>query len=280
MISEHEPSSPLRLKAGRGFEARATRHTIGDCIVVDAAMRAGLRAPLHAHEQAYFTLILAGGFEEQYGAVTWNGVAGAMNFVPSGAPHSTVSRGARLVRIEFPEAVLAEARLLGPVLDQPAGFDDPTIVSIASRILAEVRLQDDGWRLVVQGLLMELLGNAVRDQVKASTRRIPGWLPAVKDQLDEEWRKPLSLSQLALSAGVHPVHLARVFRAAYGSSVGEYKRRRQVLAAEQQLLGPTADLVEVALNCGFADQSHLSKAFRREFGVSPGRYRRTHRQLR
>jgi AraC family transcriptional regulator len=280
VIHEYEPSSPLRLKAGRGFESQATRHTIGDCIVVDAQISAGLRAPPHAHEQAYFTLILAGGFQEQYGAVTWNGVAGAMNFVPSGVPHATVSGGARLVRIEFPETALAEARLLGPVLDQPAAFHHPAIVSLASRILAEVRGQHPGWRLVVQGLLLELLGNAARDQVTASAGRIPAWLRIVKDRLDAEWCKPVSLGQLAVAAGVHPMHLARGFRMAFGSSVGEYKRRRQVLAAERQLLASTADLAEVALNCGFSDQSQLSKAFRREFGAPPGRYRRTHRQLR
>jgi hypothetical protein len=167
------PPPPLRLSAGRGFETRATRHAIGDCIVVDAAMPSGLRAPLHAHERAYVTLILAGGFDERYGRASWSGGAGAVNFVPSGAAHSTVSHGARLVRIEFPEAVMADARRLGSILDQPGGLDDPAVATIARRVLAEVRAQDDGWRLVAQGLVTELLGHAVRGQLKAEAGRPP-----------------------------------------------------------------------------------------------------------
>jgi AraC-like DNA-binding protein len=33
-------------------------------------------------------------------------------------------------------------------------------------------------------------------------------------------------------------------------------------------------LAEVALSCGFADQSHLSKIFARNLGLPPGEYRR------
>jgi AraC family transcriptional regulator len=269
-------SLPLTLKAGLGFETGGVRRHVDGFIVVDASLPAGLRAPLHVHERAYFTLILRGGFEEHYGPMALTTQAGTMNFVPAGTPHRTLSHGAQFVRIEFPDAALALATTAGPVLRRPAVFTHPTPIALARRVAAEVRSREHGWRLVVQGLLMELLGHVVRDQAHPlfSARTIPRWLRDVKERLDADWHQPLSLDQLARSAGVHPVHLARAFRASYGSSVGGYRRARQLKAAEDRLLRSEDDLRDVALSCGFADQSHFSKAFRRAFGIAPGRYRR------
>jgi transcriptional regulator GlxA family with amidase domain len=63
----------------------------------------------------------------------------------------------------------------------------------------------------------------------------------------------------------------------YGCSIGEYARRQQVRIAEEMLVSSRLDLREVALRCGFADQSHFSKVFQRTVGIPPGRYRRAHR---
>jgi AraC family transcriptional regulator len=277
MNAAGEFSSILRLKAGCGFETGGSRYDVNEFVIVDASMPAGLCAPLHLHERAYFTLILHGGFEEQYGSRALNVAAGTMNFVPSGTPHRTRSHGVRFMRMEFPDSVLALACALAPILEQPALFTHPMSVSLARRVVAEVRSRDDGWRLVVQGLLIELLGHVVRDESSSPARRTPRWLRDVREQLDADWSRPLSLSELASAAGIHPVHLARAFRASYGCSVGEYRRARQLSVAEERLLQSDRDLSDVALSCGFADQSHFSKAFRRAFGISPGEYRRIHR---
>jgi AraC family transcriptional regulator len=241
-------------------------------------MPAGLRAPLHLHERAYFTLILRGGFEEVYGSKILTASVGTMNFVPAGTPHRTYSHGVRLIRMEFPDSALALAGAVGPVLQRPTLFTHPTPVSVARRVVAELRSRDHGWHLVVHGLLLELLGHLVRDQPPWPARRIPHWLRNVKNRVDSAWNQPISLADFAHTAGVHPVYLARAFRASYGSSVGEYKRGQQLRAAEERLLRSDDDLRDVALSCGFADQSHLSKSFRRVFGISPGRYRRTFRE--
>ena len=40
------------------------------------------------------------------------------------------------------------------------------------------------------------------------------------------------------------------------------------------LLGSALSLAEVALACGFADQSHFTRVFTRTVGTSPGAWRR------
>jgi AraC family transcriptional regulator len=271
------PAPPLRLEVGRGFETRSVRYQVDDFIIVDASMPSGLYAPLHVHERAYVTLMLRGGFDEQYGSRALSIRAGTMNFVPAGVPHRTHSHGAWLVRMEFPDTTLAGAAELGPMLRQPETIADPGSVSLARRVVAEIRTGEPGWRLVVQGLLLELLGQIVRVSAESHTRAVPQWLRKVKERLDSDLTTRVAVTELARSASVHPVHLARRFRSSYGCSIGEYARRRQLLAAEELLVSSQLDLRELALRCGYADQSHFSKAFRRNVGVPPGRYRRAHR---
>jgi AraC-like DNA-binding protein len=50
--------------------------------------------------------------------------------------------------------------------------------------------------------------------------------------------------------------------------------RRRVEAAREALEDPRLSLAEVALRCGFADQSHLTRLFSRIVGIGPGAWRR------
>lgn len=46
-----------------------------------------------------------------------------------------------------------------------------------------------------------------------------------KEMLHDNFLQPLSLSQIAVTVGVHPVYLATAFRRHYQFSIGEYRRR-------------------------------------------------------
>jgi AraC-like DNA-binding protein len=50
--------------------------------------------------------------------------------------------------------------------------------------------------------------------------------------------------------------------------------RRRVDKARQLLHDPSAALADVALACGFADQSHLTRVFTRLTGTGPNAWRR------
>ena len=82
------------------------------------------------------------------------------------------------------------------------------------------------------------------------------------------------MRSLAKEAGVHPVHVARVFRRQHGTTVAGYVRKLRVAWAQEELLRPGATTVEVALAAGFADQSHFARVFRRVVGLTPGQWRR------
>lgn len=70
---------------------------------------------------------------------------------------------------------------------------------------------------------------------------------------------------------------------AFANTVGDtpyhWSLRFRVLRARRLLRRTDKTIAEVALDCGFADQSHFSNTFKRLVGVAPGRWRREIRQL-
>ena len=84
----------------------------------------------------------------------------------------------------------------------------------------------------------------------------------------------LSVADLAAEAGVHPVHLARVFKRYLLCSPGEHLRGRRLERAAGMLGESHASLADVAHASGYADQAHLSRAFRSAFHSTPSKWRR------
>ncbi|WP_164019748.1 helix-turn-helix transcriptional regulator [Pyxidicoccus trucidator] len=82
----------------------------------------------------------------------------------------------------------------------------------------------------------------------------------------------MSLRELAAAARLSPWHLVRAFRDQLGQTPQVYLRSLRVREAQRQLVAGLP-LAEVALACGFADQSHLTKQFTRTLGITPGDYR-------
>jgi len=89
-----------------------------------------------------------------------------------------------------------------------------------------------------------------------------------------EYAEALSVKDIAARVGVHPVHLARTFRAHMGCSPGDFLQDLRVQRAAMLLKNTNLGAAEIALATGFADQSHFTKQFRRAFTVPPGKYRR------
>ena len=126
--------------------------------------------------------------------------------------------------------------------------------------------------LSVESLLAELLA-AVACQPREFGKGAPPWLHRIVDKLTAECCERLTLDALGEEAGVHPVHLSRVFRRCTGEGIGEYVHRLRIRVACEQMLRPEATLAEIGLATGFADQSHFTRAFRKVTGMSPGAFR-------
>ena len=106
----------------------------------------------------------------------------------------------------------------------------------------------------------------------------PQWLIEVREILDERFLERLTLTEIAVTAGLHPVYLTRVFRTYYGCNVSEYLVRQRLSHALALFENEALSLAEISIQAGFCDQSHFSKMFKRVYGLPPGSYRKARRQ--
>jgi transcriptional regulator GlxA family with amidase domain len=65
----------------------------------------------------------------------------------------------------------------------------------------------------------------------------------------------------------------RQFRATFHLTPQKFLRKLRLRIASRALMYTDESLAEIALKCGFADQSHFSREFRRQFGRTPREYR-------
>jgi AraC-like DNA-binding protein len=89
----------------------------------------------------------------------------------------------------------------------------------------------------------------------------------------------VSLTHLARECGLSIRHFSRAFRNTLGLPPHRYLLKSRVEHACRLLLDPRLRLTEVALACGFSDQSHMTRVFRTLVKMSPGAWRRLHGRL-
>jgi AraC family transcriptional regulator len=105
-----------------------------------------------------------------------------------------------------------------------------------------------------------------------SSRHLRRVCDFVADHLAED----ISLDDLADLTGLTCKHFARAFKQSTGLPPHQYLIVQRIEAAKRCLVDAKASLADIALACGFADQSHFTATFRKVVGVPPGTWRRDH----
>jgi AraC family transcriptional regulator len=243
-------------------------------IFTDVVYPPGFALPWHAHERASIQFILEGSNSESLGIGERHCKRFDMTYKPAGERHRNNYglAGARCLIIEMPQTWLDGLRDIAPIPDVPKFVGAGALAGVAARIEREVMVADPFTPLVLDGLMLELLASAARAR-HAVPVNVPRWLERARELLHARFNCEIELNAIAAEVGVHPVHVASVFRRVYGYTPGEYVRRLRIAEARQQLLESDRPICQISVDCGFYDQSHLTKTFKRYTGLTPQQYR-------
>jgi len=236
--------------------------------------------PRHAHQSAFFAMVIEGSYRETYGARSRECTPDTLVFHPAGELHSEQHHNVvvRILTIETSQQLFERVREYSRALDDPRVFQAGPLVRLAARLYAEFRADDRiAARLAMEGLALELLAGACRHSENCAGRTLPAWLRRARDLLTDRCTEVLCLQNVAREVGVHPAHLARTFRQHFHCTAGDYQRRARIDRARQLLALSDTPLVEIALALGYADQSHFAAAFKRHTGTSPNAFRKASR---
>jgi AraC family transcriptional regulator len=230
--------------------------------------------PSHAHELSHFCFVLAGNYQEQLAGKVFERRPTSLVFYPPDTSHGEqhFTYGRHLL-VEIDRHSLDRVREYGALLNEPmlVGGDAP--LWLAAAMYREFSARDSFSALVLESIATELMIHASRQNSRRGERKPPRWLQQVKDFLSVNFAEPPGLSEIAAAAGVHPTHLARVFRQFEGCTLGDYVRTVRISFARRRMLESEDPLVEIALAAGFADQTHFTRSFKRVTGMTPGQFR-------
>ncbi|MGL4438096.1 MAG: helix-turn-helix transcriptional regulator [Bosea sp. (in: a-proteobacteria)] len=94
-----------------------------------------------------------------------------------------------------------------------------------------------------------------------------------KELIANSLARQVSLDNVAIACGLSSSHFTRAFKASTGTTPHEWLQTCRVDRARELLRYPSHSLVEIATDCGFADQSHFTRIFKRATGQTPGAWR-------
>jgi transcriptional regulator GlxA family with amidase domain len=95
----------------------------------------------------------------------------------------------------------------------------------------------------------------------------------------DHYHRAITNQQLAAAAKMSLRAFERQFLASFHLTSQKYLRKLRLRIASRALIYANESLSEVALICGFADQSHFTREFRRHFGRTPRDYRKHYKTV-
>lgn len=234
----------------------------------------------HWHEEYAIGLITGGVEQFEYRGATHRAGPGEMVLMDAGEIHTGESwdeRGFAFRMLYVPESTFREAaagswRASGTLSFRKTVISDDSLRRTLSKLhdMLDIRtsaLERESLFLSAAAKILERAGswkNSIADIPAPVSVRL------ARDYLRDHLFADISLDQLASVSGLSKFHLLRQFRAAFGLPPHSYQLQQRIIRAKSllRMLAP----VEVAVTCGFADQSHFHRVFRSLVGTTPGCY--------
>lgn len=103
----------------------------------------------------------------------------------------------------------------------------------------------------------------------------PWQLRRVTEAMTSQVDADVSLKELASACGLSVSYFVRAFKTSAGDPPHRWMLRHRVERSKSLLKQTEATIAEIAISCGFADQSHFTRVFKSFVGVTPAAWRRS-----
>lgn len=152
-----------------------------------------------------------------------------------------------------------------------AGADPSEVLGINYDSMSELsRLEDEEELAEWLGRMLERVMDAIRSNSRfPNTVLLAKALAYMTEHLDEE----IDRETVARAAGLSVSHFSHLMREKTGRTFTDLMAQYRVDHARALLVRTDKSLVQIALECGFADQSYFTRVFRRYTGKTPRAFR-------
>ena len=213
----------------------------------------------HYHEDIHLSSIIQGGNLESRKKEDIQVLPGKVMLYDQGEIHRNrfTAHPSKNLNIEFKEDFFTEE-----IRFSSFSFDPNTDLSFFN-IYAELQLNDLISAESIAYTLKSLFWKEERGNHSS-------WVEKLKGVLHARWDEFPSLEELAKEIQVHPVTISRYFTKRTGMTLSTYMRKLKVKQATDFLINSSLPIVDIALRCGFSDQSHMNRLVKHHTGYTPG----------
>lgn len=228
----------------------------------------------HSHKFNLVGMLTHGEMDESTGRYQiFNCRSFDIGLQPAGVSHSNRigNTGLRSVMILFNDRFAARLGIKSAHLKTYAFLKQCVAVRMGTYLYEKIlsdRVSKDEFCAIAQ----DLLRNIVR-QRDVETASKPNWLKIFEmSRPSANWALD-SVETLARKAKRHPDYFSRCFKEHFGETYCNFRSRNRVCHAARMLTSTTGSPAEIAIDCGFSDQSHMTRMFMVHIGMPPARLR-------
>jgi AraC-like DNA-binding protein len=168
-----------------------------------------------------------------------------------------------------------------PRVSSLAGRKDPILGHLAQILSLTLERQSEASPLFVEQLgvtigthLIDRYGNASSESNRKN-RRLSGLHEVrAKDMLLAKAQGNVSIEEIANACNLSRSYFIRAFRETTHRTPHQWLLERRIDRARDLLKHSDSSLSEIAMACGFSDQSHFTRTFSQLVGTPPGTWRR------
>lgn len=156
---------------------------------------------------------------------------------------------------------------------------DPLIYQIGIALASEIEANSIHSRLYVDSLTTALAAHLIRHysaaqpNISIHSKGLPQYqLSRAIEYIHDHLAQDIKLIELATAVGMSQYYFCRLFKQSMGISPHQYLIQQRVERAKQLLRQRKFSIADIALQCGFTNQSHLNRYFKRLVGVTPNTF--------
>ncbi len=141
--------------------------------------------------------------------------------------------------------------------------------------------KSSGYKFKVVGALYHLFGEIIdlhlyhpTDSAPLSADKNVPKLRSVLSFIRSNYKKPITLDDMAASAGMSPKYFCYFFKEMTTKTPVEYLNLYRIEKASRKLIRTGDSVTQIAFSCGFNDLSYFIKTFKDIKGITPARFRK------
>ena len=228
----------------------------------------------HYHENAYFTFLIQGNVVEGNKKEIYECSAGTLLYHQWEDPHYNIKPDGftRGFHIEIPRKWFENLNISKNQLEGTFNIKNPEVKLLMYKIFKQSKIDDSSSEISTHQLLLTIFSQLSTHKSKVEKK--PVWVKQIDELLHESYTEKFSLTELSQTLDIHPIHLSRDFHKYFNCNLGDYIRKLKINQSLSFLTANEKSLTEIALDCGFADQSHFIRSFKENIGITPLNYRK------